>query len=184
MSEWFETLDGLHDRMWQRLSRGVADAKSPSRQPTFATMRDGWPEARTVVLRAATRETATLEVYTDLRSDKIESLRATPRAALHVWEDKQRLQIRLQAQVEILSGDTVADRWEKIGAGGRQSYGKRPDPGTQLDSALDYEITASFDAFAVLSCRIEAIDLTHLGDDHRRATYRRDADWRGQWRSP
>ena len=184
MSKWFETLDGLHDRMWQRLSRGVADAKSPSRQPTLATVRDGWPEARTVVLRRAEREAATLEVYTDLTSDKVESLRATPRAALHIWEDKQRLQIRLQAQVEILSGDVVRDRWAKIGEGGRQSYGKIPTPGTALTDALDYEVTASFDAFAVLSCRIEAIDLVHLGDDHRRASYARADGWRGQWRSP
>ena len=34
------------DEAWQHLGRGVADAKSPARYPTFATTSpDGWPEA-------------------------------------------------------------------------------------------------------------------------------------------
>ncbi|SEP63345.1 Pyridoxamine 5'-phosphate oxidase [Loktanella sp. DSM 29012] len=186
MSEWFETLDGLHDRMWQRLSRGVADRKSPARQPTFATVSaDGWPEARTVVLRTAQRDTATVEVYTDLHSDKITSLRTTPRAALHIWEDKQHLQIRLQCAVTILTGDAVRDRWNPIPERGRMSYGVTPAPGTPLgDDALAYDKDPDFATFAVLSCAIQRIDLVHLGDDHRRAAYARADGWQGQWLSP
>lgn len=184
MSEWFETLDGLHDRMWQRLSRGVADHKSPSRQPTLATVRDGWPEARTVVLRAANRDTATLEVYTDLQSDKIASLRDAPRGALHVWEDKQRLQIRLQCAVTILTGDAVRDRWDRMPNTGRLSYGVTPQPGAPLADALAYDKAPDFERFAVLRCAIQTIDLVHLGDDHRRAAYARADGWQGQWLSP
>ena len=184
MSDWFETLDGLHDRLWQRLGRGVADRHAPARQPTFATVRDGWPEARTVVLRAARREEATLEVYTDIHSDKIASLRQTPRAALHVWEDKQRLQIRLACEVTILTGETVRDRWDPIPEAGRDSYGETPPPGTPIDAALDYRKEPDFAAFAVLSCAVQWIDLVHLGEDHRRAQYRREDGWRGQWCAP
>ena len=184
MSDWFETLDGLHDRMWQRLGRGVADRHAPARQPTFATVRDGWSETRTVVLRAARRENATLEVYTDATSDKIASLAQTPRAALHVWEDKQRLQIRLACEVTILTGEAVRDRWDAIPEAGRDSYGITPAPGTPIDDGLAYDKTPDFGAFAVLSCAIHHIDLVHLGERHRRAGYRREDGWRGQWRAP
>lgn len=56
MSNWFETTEGIWESLWRTLERGVADAAHPARRPTFATVSpEGWPEARTVVLRTADR---------------------------------------------------------------------------------------------------------------------------------
>lgn len=185
MSDWFETLDGLHDKLWQCLGRGVADGKSPARRPTFATVgTDGWPEARTVVLRHADREAALVEVHTDIHSDKIASLRHNPRGALHVWQQNLRLQIRLQADVEIRTGKEVAAIWADVPNPSRQSYGITPAPGTPIPQALDYVKDPDQATFAVLTCHIQKIDLVHLGDDHRRATYARASGWAGQWLAP
>lgn len=185
MSEWFETLDGLWGRMWQTLGRGVADGKHPARLPTFATVSpDGWPEARSVVLRSATQEDGTVSVQTDLTSSKMTSLRASPRAALHVWDRKQALQIRLQTEVTVEHGDTVRDIWAAVPDVGRQSYGITPPPGTAISDALDYVKAPDPATFAVLTCQIVQVDLVHLGDDHRRAGYTRTGDWAGQWLSP
>ena len=88
-------LSAFLDLGWQRLSRGVADRKAAARHPVFATVSpDGMPEARTIVLRAADRETATLEVHTDGGSGKIRSLQAHPVAQLHVWDERVKLLIR------------------------------------------------------------------------------------------
>ncbi|MFQ6547022.1 pyridoxamine 5'-phosphate oxidase family protein [Aestuariibius sp. 2305UL40-4] len=185
MSEWFETLDGVLDQVWSRLSRGVADRRAPARQPTFATISPhGWPEARTVVLRRAERAEAVLKVFTDLGSGKIASLRAAPLAALHVWEPSPRLQIRVQAEVEILSGDAVAERWDHLTPEGRTSYGCVPPTGTPIGEALAYEKTSDQAAFAVLQCRAVSIDAVHLGEVHRRALYRREDGWAGEWLAP
>lgn len=185
MSEWFETHDGIHDRVWQCLGRGVADGKSPARLPTFATVsRTGWPEARTVVLRRADRSEALVEVHTDLHSDKIESLRHSPRAALHVWQKTLSLQIRLQCEVTIRSGAEVAEIWAGVPDPSRQSYGITPAPGTPIVDALDYVKEPDPATFAVLTCRIVLIDAVHLGDRHRRAAYSRNGDWVGQWLVP
>ena len=55
---------------------------SPSALVSLATVSPTHqPEARTVVLRAADSTSAALEIYTDLQSDKIASLRATPKAS-------------------------------------------------------------------------------------------------------
>ena len=41
---------------WRHLTRGVADARAPARTPVLATVSsEGLPEARMVVLRAASR---------------------------------------------------------------------------------------------------------------------------------
>ncbi|SMY07005.1 pyridoxamine 5'-phosphate oxidase family protein [Flavimaricola marinus] len=185
MSDWFETLDGIHRRVWATLVDGVADRAAPARHVVLATQGpDGWPEARTVVLRGARPEEAVLEVHTDLHSDKIASLRKLPRAALHVWDAEQQLQVRVQADVQIASGPDVAEIWAKVPDPSRQSYGVTPAPGQPIADALAYAKVPDPATFAVLRCRVYTIDAVHLGADHRRARFVRDGDWAGQWLSP
>ncbi len=185
MSEWFETTDGILSKVWGTLGRGVADAKHPARRPTFATVSpDSWPEARTVVLRSIDPTAAVVTVHTDLYSDKIKSLQVQPRAALHIWDAKQDLQIRLQAEVSISSGAQTRALWDKIPDHAQQSYGVTPAPGTPIETALDYVKDPDPATFAVLQCTVTAIDAVHLGADHRRVSFSRLGHWQGQWLSP
>lgn len=178
-------LGAFLDEAWRHLTRGVADAKSPLRYPTFATVSpDGRPEARTVALRAANRETACVEVHTDTETPKLRALGQTPFAALHAWVPRARLQIRLTTQVEVLTGEAVQEAWERVPAASRVSYGTRPVPGAPIAHVYAYEKPADPARFAVLRCHIEDIDLVHLGDRHRRAAYCREDGWQGQWLAP
>lgn len=185
MSDWFKTSQGIWDNVWSTLGRGVADAKHPARRPTFATVSpEGWPEARTVVLRSADHDGATVTVHTDLYSDKIKSLHAAPRAAMHIWDVTQNLQIRLQAEVTIISGNETRALWDKIPDHAQQSYGVTPPPGTPIEQALDYAKDPDPNTFAILDCYITQIDAVHLGVDHRRVNFSRLGHWQGQWLSP
>lgn len=182
---WASALDSLHAQVWTQLVRGVSDRRAPARHPTFATVSpQGWPEARTVVLRAADPVAATLEIHTDLRSAKVAALRVNPRAALHVWEASAHLQIRITADVTILSGEAVAATWAKVPDPSRQSYGTKPAPGLPIAGALDYTKPADPDSFAVLRCRVQGLDIVHLGPHHRRARFDRADGWAGQWLAP
>ncbi len=170
---------------WQHLRRGVADAKSPARYPVFATVSpDGVPEARTVALRRADQRQAVLEVHTDTETPKVAALRAHPIAALHVWLPRARLQIRITAQVDILTGDAVEADWARVPPASRVSYGTEPLPGLPIDSVHAYDKPPNRDRFAVLRCRANEIDLVHLDTVHRRAGFSRSDDWRGRWLAP
>lgn len=185
MSERHETRRGLWDLVWERLERGVADAAAAARHPVLATASpEGWPEARTVVLRRAVPEGAVCEVYTDVQSAKVASLRECARAELHVWDAPALLQIRVAARAEVLSGPAVAERWAGVPEGARAAYGKRPPPGTEIAGALDYEITAGRESFAVLRLHAERVEALHLGEEHRRAVFLRGDGWTGRWLSP
>lgn len=185
MTEWFEALSGLLDRVWDTLKQGVADAEHAARLPTLATTSPaGLPEARTVVLRSADQEQGEVTFHTDLYSDKIKSLTERPLAALHIWDASQSLQIRLQADVAIQTGINTRPLWDEIPDHARQSYGVSPPPGTPINTALDYVKAPDPATFAVLRCRIATIDAVHLGEHHRRAAYSRSDDWAGQWLSP
>ena len=185
MSDWYETLEGLNSRLWQCLGRGVADRHHPARHPTLATIGpDGWPEARTVVLRGADSGLQTLTVHTDLHSAKVASLTAMPRAAFHVWIEKDRLQLRLTCTVTLRHGAGVAAEWAKVPDLSRQSYGITPAPGTPISDALAYVKAPDPATFVVLDCAVAHIDLVHLGQVHRRARFDRATDWQGQWLVP
>ncbi|MFT6075049.1 MAG: hypothetical protein ACJAZ1_001973 [Yoonia sp.] len=185
MSDWFETTEGTLKRVWDTLALGVANASHVARRPTFATTSpSGWPEARTVVLRGVDPTAETVTVHTDLYSDKIKSLQANPRAALHIWDADQDLQIRMQTEVAIRFGDVVRALWHKIPDHAQQSYGVTPPPGAPIEAGLDYVKHPDPATFAVLTCTVVHIDSVHLGADHRRASFSRDRYWKGQWLSP
>ncbi|MFK7877898.1 MAG: pyridoxamine 5'-phosphate oxidase family protein [Paracoccaceae bacterium] len=173
------------DLAWLHLSRGVADAKSPARFPTFATVtQDGKPMARTVAMRRADRRQAVIEVHTDIATPKVAELTHTPYGALHFWLPKADLQMRVNTRVEIVTGEQTRQAWDKVPPASRVSYGTEPLPGTPIKDVYAYEKPALFSRFAVLICHIEQIDLVELGPKHRRAGYDADTNWQGHWRAP
>ena len=179
MSNWFETLDGTLAKVWERLVSGAGT------QVAFGTVSvEGTPEVRTVVLRCADVKTHTLEIYTDIQSDKITSLRTHPKAAIHLWDADLALQIRLHTDVTILTGDAVMDRWRAVPDHSKLSYGVTPAPGQPILESTAYTKAPDPNAFAVLSCKTTQIDAVYLGKIHRRAAFSRDGDWIGKWLAP
>ena len=181
MNNWFETLDGTQAMVWDRLHVSARD----SALVAFATVsKDGLPEVRTVVLRDADRNARTLEIYTDLQSDKITSLQAHPHASVVLWDETTSLQIRLQAEVVILSGAAVRDRWMAVPDHSKISYGVTPAPGQVIPESTAYTKAPNAEVFAVLSCRVAHIDAVYLGRIHRRAAFSQVGDWAGNWLAP
>lgn len=179
------SLASLHEQVWNGLVRGAHDRRAPARHPTLATVTcDGLPSVCTVVLRSVDRPSACLDIHTDVRSAKMSGLRARPHAALHVWDQSAHLQVRLDADVAILSGAEVAETWARVPMAARTSYGTVPDPGQPIESALAYTKNGDPDAFAVLRLQVLMIDILHLGPDHRRARFDRSDGWQGQWLAP
>ena len=182
---WASDLRQLYSQVWLRLVRGVADRHAPARHPTLATVTpEGLPHARTVVLRHADAGSGTLHVHTDLHSAKVAELLATLFAALHVWDRSAHLQIRVEADVTIASGEDVADIWARVPQSSRAAYGGTPSPGSPIVDSLDYTPGADPDRFAVLRFRVVALDVLHLVTNHRRARFERSSEWKGEWLAP
>ena len=79
----FHKLDDFLDFAWVQISRGKADKKSPARHPTFITSNtDGFPNARTLVMRQCDRENNQIEFHTDTDSSKMLSLQENTHARI------------------------------------------------------------------------------------------------------
>lgn len=185
LHEWARLLHTLLDQVWKRLARGVADRRAPARHPTLATVDPaGMPQARTAVLRSADPETGLLRVYTDRHADKVDDVRAHPYAAIHVWDNVAHWQMRLSATVEVRTGQALEPIWAQLSDHAQQCYGFHPASGDPINDGLAYDKWPDLDAFAMLELSIRAMDILHLGHQHRRASSARADDWAGQWVVP
>lgn len=179
MDRWDDTTEAILDRIWS-----VLDGDAP--RAVLATLgQGGGPEARMVVLRRAHRAAGKIDVHTDRDTPKVAELTAEPRAALHLWMESLRLQIRLRGAVTIRHGAEVASTWDALPQQSRTNYGVEPAPGTPIASAHGYERKPQRARLAVLTLRVAEIDAVVLAEDfHRRAIFSRADGWHGQWVAP
>ena len=98
----FQKLDDFLNFAWTQISRGKVDKKSPARHPTFVTSNsDGFPKARTLVMRRSDRKRNEIEFHTDTTSSKMFALEENARAGIHIWLPKVHLQIQMDVVVEV-----------------------------------------------------------------------------------
>lgn len=172
-----QTLIGLLDTVWQHIGRGTKDRHHPARHPTLATMTATGPDLRTLVLRAASRDTQTLEFHTDAASPKVRNIANNPRVAIHIWIPKSNLQIRAKASAKLLPGDPAL--FAQLPQAAQANY-QGPPPGAPLDTPPD----TRDHRFTRLICQLTEIDALLLSTPHQRALYTTDAQWHGQWIAP
>lgn len=182
---WAESLNTLFDQAWAILLRGVHEPRAPARHVTLSTVsREGRPRSRIVVLRGVNVQSAQLEIHTDIRSAKVDELRATPWTSVLAWDPSAQLQIRLECRVQLHSGSDARDTWAGISPSSRNSYGRTPPTGSRISEALDYRNDADADSFVVIRLEAMKMDVLHLGLMHRRAAFSRVDSWAGQWLVP
>ena len=181
----FQKLDDFLDFGWAQIYRGKADKKSPARHPTFVTSSaDGFPNARTLVMRRSDRKNNQIDFHTDTSSSKMSDLEKNSRAGIHIWLPKVQLQIQMEVVVEIKLGDNTISYWNNVPTNSRVVYGNIPSPGTVIESPFAYDHAPDQKRFAVLVCHIQSIQLLLIGVKHIRAYYKKTNNWQGEWLSP
>jgi pyridoxamine 5'-phosphate oxidase len=182
------------DNLWALAERGVADRHSVWHTPTLATMQSaGRADLRTVVLRAASRSEWTMRVHTDRRSAKAQQLASSPQVAIHIYDPRQKLQVRIYGHASLHRDDEIAEAaWAATRPMSRLGYAQTQPPGEKLETghaALAAEPVgdAARCHFAVIILRATSIDWLQLAaSGHRRALFARDSEGNvtGDWLAP
>lgn len=179
----------IEAEVWAELERAVCRRTSASgaphawRRAVLATVDEGGPQARSIVLRDCFPANRELVFYADARSPKVAQLRRDPRAVLLCWSEELGWQLRLRCRIEIeISGLDATARWARIRhCPAAHDYLSPLAPGTPIDDAQGHPVDAPpppervRETFTVLTAQVEAIDWLELHAlGHRRACF--DAD--------
>ena len=130
-------------------------------------------------------------VHSDVRAAKVAEIGADPRVALHVWDDGNQVQVRLDGDAALQPEGVARTEWDKLHAGSRETYRVRPVPGTALadPAAADGDRVdegAAFGNFAVIFVRVDGMEWLHLArGGHRRAAFAWTGDgMQAEWLVP
>jgi hypothetical protein len=183
MEPRLQQLDEIEQRIWSELERCVSrrsrgreddEHETPHdwRVAVLATVSDGLPDARNIVVREIDALERRLIFYTDARSPKVAQIEATPQGTLMFWSAALGWQLRMQVRLAVeTSGLAVSSRWARLqtSAGARDYLAARA-PGSPLDAPLVDLGTRSH--FAMIEAMAESVDWLELHEDgHRRALF-------------
>jgi hypothetical protein len=195
LPSFYDDLDGFRAEGWRCLADGVGHRHSPFHTPSLATVdAAGRPRLRTVVLRAAEAGAGTLRFHCDRRSDKAREIAENGLAALHVYDGRAKLQLRVEGRARLHHDDALADAaWAAALTMSRVCYGVEPAPGTALAAGDAYimpyedpEARLGRENFCAVVFTAERLDLLYLDRrGHRRAVFSREGEgWMGTWVAP
>jgi len=177
-----QTPEALAKHAWSHLRRASADKRHPLRTVAVATVGDNGPESRMMVMRQFSPIGEVL-LFTDTRTAKVKSMQQQPKAALLWWSAKHKLQVRIQANMQML---TEADAQAYLPENDRatKDYRTTLSPGTTV-SAADEIKWGTETHFTVLQAKPLKADILQLGQPHQRVQGRyEDDEWQWNWVVP
>jgi hypothetical protein len=186
-----DDLDEVLAEAFRRLARGVADRHSAFRTPTIATVGpDGAPRIRTMVLRRFEPAARRLTLHTDRRAAKLIDIAQQPCVAVHVYDARAALQVRLAARARIHADDEVArDAWAAGAPSSHFGYAITPAPGTEIAAPPPAAIgdESGFRNFALATLTFDTLEwlwLYHGGHRRARFTWADDGSHSASWLVP
>lgn len=185
--------DDSHEQIIQsvkhELHRGALDSRHPFRFVCLGTQGAHGPSMRYVVLREVTSHMEFL-VYTDQRSSKIEEIQANKSVSLLFYHPAKRVQIRVEGQVNLHHGDSLAAKhWNNVQGEGRKAYGSVISPGTPINGPVEaFQWPETIDSQNFVVLRINPVELEVLqlnGVEHLRVRLDKSGSgWSAQWLAP
>ncbi len=164
------------------LQKGLSERGHAFRFCTVATIDANLrPQQRTMVLREVT-DTLALVLYTDARSNKLKEISATPNISVLFYDPIHQIQISISGLAEILTPETLAERWHKVQQGTSiNDYCTTQAPGTSIENPTDVAYNYDqphFAAIRVLPTTIEYLRLNQSG--HTKIKYSLEENY---WKS-
>jgi hypothetical protein len=133
------SLIDLETQLWHWLENAVKDAKDPMHTPVVASIGNGLPQLRTVVLRKVLAQLKELRFHTDLRSGKVEELKRQPHIAILGYHPQRRVQLRLNAGVLLEHNNNITlETWQQMRPESKKCYAVQLPPGTTVEISGDY----------------------------------------------
>jgi pyridoxine/pyridoxamine 5'-phosphate oxidase len=170
----------------RELINGYAKKRHPFRYFTLATLNNGKPRQRTVVLRKMLPD-FNLLLYTDKRSQKVADITANSAVSALFYHPKKLIQLRLEGKAQVITDkDQLKDYWTRIAETSKKDYITTLAPGTAIENPDHTTYNEDNPYFCALQIIPETIEYLRLKRPHHlRIKYVREAArWEGQFLVP
>jgi len=163
-------------KIYKHLDLGVLEREHPFHTPVFATVCDGAPQARTVVLRRFWRKNPrALAFHAHGGSPKISEIKSNKNVVFAFYHAPEKLQLCIKGKAEIFtSGALHEEQWQATGFFSRRAYAglassqpsAKPTSGLPEDligrQPTKEESETGKSNFAVVYSTIDSIDCLEL----------------------
>lgn len=168
------------------LVNGYAKKRHPFRYFTLATVYEGLPKQRTVVLRKMLHDFEVL-FYTDLRSQKVKDIKANSAVSALFYHPKKMMQVQLEGHAKCVTDkDELNTYWKAIPESSRKDYITKLAPGTYIKNPDHVDYNPEDAHFCAIKIIPEAISFLQLQRPHHlRLQYTKvEGQWQGQFLVP
>lgn len=170
----------------QELVSGPSKKRHPFRYFTLATLKNGEPKQRTVVLRKTLADLS-LVFYTDKRTEKIKELQSNAKFSALFYHPKKLLQIRVEGKAELIKdADEIAKYWHTVQQASRKDYTSSKAPGTPINNPEEVAYESEENYFCPVKLVPNSIEYLQLKrPNHVRVLFSKtDKDWFSEFLVP
>jgi len=183
---YYNNLDKIYIKTWDLLNNGLLNRDNPLHIPAFINGDNNNFDGRIIVLRGVDKNSKSLWFHSDIRSDKVKSLKINPRGTFLFYSKEEKIQLRISGNIKIHYQNNFTEKsWKKTAHMSRQCYlGKyapssiSKTPTSGLSENIDnskYTIEESeigYNNFCVIETLIASIEWLYLAArGHRRAKF-------------
>jgi len=193
MKQW-DDLSEIYQAVWLKLEQAARDRHEAWHLVTVGTVRNAFPEMRTVVLRGASQEKNLCWFHTDLRSPKVQDMEQSSYGSLLFYDPKPKWQLRLRGKFFLDSQSKATEAiWQKTTPSAKRCFQGPFSPGSpsqKYSSNLPTEELgpeAGRENFSRLLFSISEMDWLYLrADGHQRALWKLGSSQKevGTWLNP
>lgn len=174
------------EQLKTELFNGVNKKGHPFRYFTLATLNNGRPKQRTVVLRKISKDLK-FTFYTDCRSPKIEQIKGNENVNLLFYHPKKRIQITIEGKATLITNSEITNTyWHGIPTHARKDYATSKAPGSSIDNTDAISYLEEEHNFCIVEIKAESIDFLKLQQPiHQRILFTKtDENWLGEFLVP
>ena len=183
---YYNDLSKIYLKTWDLLEKGLANRDAPFHIPVFISGTQNKYDGRIVVLRGIDKKEKKIWFHSDIRSNKVKSLKLNSQANLLFYDKSEKIQLRISCSTKVnYKNDVTKKSWKKTAHMSRQCYLGDKAPGsnssiptsglTAIVDNLKYTIEESeigYENFCVIETYIKSIEWLYLAaKGHRRAQF-------------
>ena len=184
--DYYNNLDKVYLKIWKLLNEGLRNRDASFHIPVFICGDKNKFDGRIVVLRGVSEKEKKIWFHSDIRSNKVKTLKSNSESTLLFYDKSEKVQLRISGISKINYKNSITlDSWKKTAHMSRQCYlGDKP-PGDNVAYAtsgltedvdnLKYskeESEIGYKNFCVVEVFIKSIEWLYLAaKGHRRAYF-------------